>query len=445
MPSFEFEATRENGERVSSVVFGRDMQDVMQVLGQQGLVVTRIQDAYAHNDPLRNAQPAYAAAGAAPTPPMETPRAADPAVAPQPLQQRSLPATGKRNAILTNLIGPLVLKPPLRELSFFFRQLGTMVEAGVPLMQSLDTLGKQSRDARLRHVVFEVRDAVDAGLPISAILQRYPETFSPLVVSLIRAGEEGGFLGAACKQVSEYLDHEIELRNTYKKEMFLPKMYVIASMGIIAGTNLLISSLGLRGGLNAPLNERETWYVLGPAIIAAFLFFKIGLSFYSVRKAWDGILLYVPYIGKTLHHFAMAKFGRAFGALYKGGVPVTRSIHLAADATGNEYIRSRIYPVVTKLENGEGIAQTLTDTGVFSPIVLNMMATGETTGSLDQMLMKVSEFYEDEGKVRAKQLANVVGVAVMVAVGFYIGYVVITFWTGYYGAVMNDAAGSGGM
>ena len=162
----------------------------------------------------------------------------------------------------------------LKELAFFFRQLGTMIEAGVPMVTSLDTLAKQSRDLRMRGIVNEMARAVDAGMPMSGVLQRYPETFTPLVVSLMRAGEEGGFLGPACKQIADYMDHEMELRNLYKRETAIPKLYAFVSMLIIAGTNLLIHSLGLQGGLTAPLNEASTWRILGPAIIGLFLFFR---------------------------------------------------------------------------------------------------------------------------------------------------------------------------
>src|SRR5262249_28629826 len=154
--------------------------------------------------------------------------------------------------------------------------------------------------------------------------------------------------------------------------------------------------------LYAPLNQISTWFVLGPILIFLFLFFTVGLSIYQIRKLFDQFKLYVPYVGKTVHYFAMAKFGRAFSALHKGGVAITKSVHLAADASGNEFIRGRIYPTVQKIQEGAAISTTLEQTGVFSPIVLNMMSTGETTGNLDSMLIKAAEYYEDEGKVRAK-------------------------------------------
>ena len=460
MPSFEYEATNPQGQRVRSVAFGKSMQDVLQTLTGQGLQVLNIQDAYSNNDQLRGSapQPLYASAGQAtsfgqPQIIMNPPgQASNPTVnrempsvvaAPQLngalSQPRTLPPLDRRNPFLTNILGPVVGRVPMKDLSFFFRQFGTMVEAGVPLVQCLDTLAKQTRNTKFRKILLEVRNAVDAGLPISSIMQRYPEVFQPLVVSLIRAGEEGGFLADASKHVSDYLNHEIELKNMYRRETFIPKVYVIACIGIIFITNMILSHLATNIRLYGPLNEASTWYVLAPAIIFLFLFFTVGLSYQPIRKGWDQIKLYIPYVGKTVHYFSMARFGRAFSALHKGGVPITRSVPLSADACGNEHIRSRIYPTVERIQAGDGISATLENTGVFSPIVLNMMSTGETTGNLDSMLVKAAEYYEDEGKVRAKQLAVVIGVMVFLFVAVYIGYVVITFWVQTYGAAVQDA------
>lgn len=447
MPSFEYEAVTSDGQSIKSVAFGRDLQEVMLSLTQRGMQVSRIENAYAKTDSLHGVQVAA---------PLPTEAELDPALKQEVPQTRTVAPPGaieqvqppplqQRSRILTNLFGPLFNRIPWGDLSFFFRQLGTLIEAGVPMVQTLDTLATQSRDPRLRKVVTEMRQAAETGLPFSAVMQRYPEMFSPLVISLIRAGEEGGFLAGACKEVSGYLDQEIEIRNMYRRETFMPKVYLVACIIIIAFTDVVLSEIGSTNRIKAPLNDIHTWYWLGPTIIGLFLFFRIGLSFYRIRTAWDASILKVPYVGKTLHHFAMAKFGRGFGALQRGGVGMSKSIFLAADATGNEHLRSRIYMAVPKLEQGAGIHETLSETGAFNPIVLNMIGTGEMTGSLDQMLTKVAEFYEEEAKVRARQTANMTGVAVGLLVALYIGYVVVTFYQGYRQQMGQqlDSAGSG--
>ena len=124
----------------------------------------------------------------------------------------------------------------------------------------------------------------------------------------------------------------------------------------------------------------------------------------------------------------MAKFGRAFGALYRAGVPMTKIIKLSADACGNEYIRAKLYPAVKVLESGAGITETLKSTGALSPIVIDMLATGEQTGNLDQMLNKMSDYYQDEAKTRSIQLGQVMGVLALGIVAVYIAFIVITFY-----------------
>ena len=473
MPSFEYEATTATGERVRNVAFGNNLQEVVIRLTGQGLQVTNISDAYSQSDPLKQANVATAPAPTAPVQAAPTaeqqqytqqeyarPEYVQPEriydTAPNPeinreqpvgvaapalnMQSvpRALPELGKRNPMLTTVFGPMILKAPLKDLSFFFRQFGTMTAAGVPMVTTLETLGSQSQNIRLKRIIYEMKNAVDAGLPISAILQRYPEVFSPLIVSLIRAGEEGGFLADAALHVSDYLNYDLEIKNMYRRETFLPKVYIGACILIIGLANVILSSLNAPG-LYSPLNNIENWFIIAPVIIGIFLFFTVGMAVYPIRLGWDQIKLKIPYIGKTSHYFAMAKFGRAFSALHKGGVPITKSVPLAADASGNEHVRSRIYPTLQKIQEGQSITQTLKETGVFSPIAINMMATGETTGNLDSMIMKASEYYEDEGKVRARQMAVAVGVFVLLAVLCYMGYIVISFWMSYSQQMQNMA------
>jgi len=182
--------------------------------------------------------------------------------------------------------------------------------------------------------------------------------------------------------------------------------------------------------LSSPLTTLSTWFWLGPLLIALFLFFKVGLANPRIKYNWDSIGTNLPGIGTMLKELSAAKFGRAFGALYKGGVPLQKAMKMAADACGNEYLRAKIYPAARGMEDGEGIAATFAATGAFSPIVLDMVATGERTGNLEQMVEKMAEFYEDEATVRATQVATWVGVIVFLFVALYIGWIIISFYTG---------------
>jgi len=336
-------------------------------------------------------------------------------------------------------VGPLVGTVSLTHLLFFFRQFSTMLHAGVPMAQSLHTLARQGRDPKLSRVINELVQHVEAGRPISAGLQRYPEIFTPIMISLVRAGEEGGMVDHSLNVIADYIERDIALKTLYRRVTFYPKLQLIFSVVIILATNLIIASLGKKGGLTSPLTEPTTWIWLGPLLIGGFLFMRLGLANPRLKHNWDGFVSHVPYVGNTFRQLSMARFGRAFGALYKGGVPIQKCFTLAADACGNEYLRSRMYSASKRLESGDGIANVFRQTGAFTDIVLDMVATGEQTGSLDQMFLKVADYYEDEGDTRSRQLGQVVGVIVGLMVAIYIGYIVITFYMGYFGNLTQAA------
>lgn len=342
------------------------------------------------------------------------------------------PPTGPRSYVATSVIGPVVGKVGLGKISFFFTQLSTMLKAGVPMVQSLDTLAKQARDPRLERVIREMRGHVEAGRPISMAMQRYPEVFSPVMLSIVRVGEEGGFLDDALSTAAKYTDDEIEIRNLYRRVTIYPKILIFASIFIIIGANFIIGMVNKSAQqLESPLTKITTWYILGPILIGIFLFLRVGLANFRVKYVWDMFTSHLPFIGGTIRQMAMAKFGRAFGAMYQAGVSIPKIIPLAADSCGNEFLRARLYPAGRVLESGAGVTETLKSTGALSPIVIDMLSTGEKTGNIDHMLNKMADYYHDEAKTRSVQLGYVVGVVVFLMVAAYIAYIIINFYSSY--------------
>jgi type IV pilus assembly protein PilC/MSHA biogenesis protein MshG len=430
MPTFEYEALGGEGQILRGTILGATLDQALGELNARGMKVQKIQAAALLNDPLSGGY------------------AVRPPEAPKSDQQQAIretsgfnpddPLLKQRNYVATSVVGPLVGKVALSRLLFFFRQLAAMLGAGVPYAQSLNTLKGQARDPRLGRIIGEMVENVEAGRPISVAMQRYPEVFSTIMVSMIRVGEETGGLDRSLQQTADYIEREIELRNLYRRVTIYPKIVLVASIFIVLGTNAIIASLGKQGGLASPLTNPATWIILGPLIVGTFLFLRVGLANPRVRRVWDEFILYVPYLGKTLHQVAMAKFGRAFGALYKAGVSMPRAIKLSADACGNEALRARMYPISSQLEEGSRLTPVFEDSRAFSPIVLDMISTGEQTGSLDQMLNKMADYYEDEGKTRAQQLGQVFGVAVLLGVAVYVGFIVISFYMGYFGGITKE-------
>lgn len=441
MPTFEYTGVNQAGERVTGTLLGSSMEQALSSLGLTGLKIERIHEAAFLNDPLSSPAPPPPAAPPVvyPTASVETPRVESPYEQPE---MRPPPVLDRRNYLATSILGPLIGRVPLTALAFFFRQFGTMMEAGVPIVQSLDTLSRQARNQKLGGILREMRGNAEAGVTPSATMQRYPEVFSVLSLSMVRAGEEGGFLAAALKQLADYYDQEIRLRNMIRRLTFYPKMVLVLSILIVFATNWFIRYLGKSGGLSSPLTEWSTWVILGPVLIGIFLFFRVGLANPRIRFNWDLVGVSLPFtIGTTVRQLAMARFGRAFAALHRGGVPIHRSIELSADSCGNEYLRSRIRPASRKLESGAGITETLKSTHAFTPIVLDMVETGERTGNMESMLDRFADFYEDEGQVGAHRLANIFGIVFYLATAIYVLYVLIQFYLGY---ALNAVGAEGG-
>lgn len=447
MPTFEYQAQAQDGQLVNGLVFGMTMDHALRDLGSKGLQIMRIGVAANPNDPLSAvAAPAprpvehssSEVASAEVDPSISNPDSPYATTTSTPMGDMA-PPVEQRSYIARAVWGPVVGKVALDHLAFFFRQGATMFAAGVPIVQALTTLSNQSSSPKLKGIIKETAEHVKAGRPISAGLQRYPEVFSPVIVSLIRAGEEGGFLDEAMATVADYLDREIVLRNLYKRVTFMPKLTVITSILIIVGANLIIDRLGGSEKLWSPLTQVSTWFILTPIIIGLFLFLRIGLANPAVKYIWDTVISNIPYLGTTMRQLSMAKFGRAFGALYRGGVPMVKALQLSADACGNEFLRARMYPAYKGLERGSGVTETFRATHAFNPIVMDMVHTGETTGNLDHMLNKVAEYYEGEAEVRSHKTGQVVGVALVILVAVYIGYVVINFYSQHYGNMMKSA------
>lgn len=418
MPVFEYSGQDANGKTVRGHIVGDSLDLVSRRLADQGLSVSQLGVAQGFGDPLSDPGSGGAESGVSPR---EARRAST-------LAEESAPPTEARHRFETDFVGPLVGGVSLGKLHFFFRQMGAMLNAGIEVRQALETLGMQS-GGKLQEVLLETRDHVAAGRPMSAGFQRYPEVFSPIMMALVRAGEKGGMIGDQCLRLADYIQRDIELRNLIRRETFYPKLVFGASIVIILGANFVINWLAPGGtGIGVP---KLLWLLVTLAVIAIFIFRRFLLRQPAVKQSWDSFLLGVPFIGPMVHGFAMAMFGRAFGALYEAGVPMTEALKLGADSAGNEAVRAKIYPVVDRLDAGMGVHETFAMSGAFTPVVLDMVRTGEMTGNMNDMLIKVSEFYEDEGQTKAKQGASLFGVFMLLLVGVYVAYIVIQFYTGF--------------
>ena len=415
MPVFEYKATNSAGEPVQGTVEGSSLVAAADSLARRGFRVQHVAESRAQGTDDGQSTIETPLSSANPYRGTETP-----------------PPTTPRPALVTDVVAPLLPRVPLAQLMFFFRQLATMINAGVPMVSSLDTLARQTRDPRLTPVVVELAGHIRAGRELSSGMERYPDIFTPLMLNMVKAGEQGGMLDNVLKQLADYIEREIELRNLIRKATLYPKVVLFCSIFIILAANYIIHSVFNRpGGIETPLTDPATWVILTPIIVLLFLFFRVGASNRHFKPQYDSFLLMVPGIGKTVHEMAMAKFTRAFAALYHGGVPIARSVILAADASGNAYLAQKIYPAARGLEQGGGITEAFVRTGAFDGPVLDMTRTGEATGRIDDMLDKVADYYESDSTTKANQLAIILGVVCFLAIAAYVAYIVIKFWGEY--------------
>lgn len=419
MPIFEYRATDIEGNPVQGTMSGASLTAAGAELEKRGYRIDHLAVAQMPGDPI----PAdFGREGAS---------SAAPAEGPDIMRQRSY--------VETHVVGQFVGRVPLNDLMFFFRQLATMLQAGIGMVQALTTLKGQTQDSRLKEIIGELAEHARQGRPLSFGMQRYPEAFSPLVLSLIRVGETSGVLDETLRQITAYLEREIKLRNNIRRQTLYPKIVIGASIVIILVTNMIITAVGGGGMLSSPLTNPITWVFLGPLIAGLWLFTRLGLPNPRIKHNWDQFVQKIPYLGETVRQMAMAKYGRAMAALYRGGVGIPESTQLAADACGSEFIRAKIYPAIPLLKDGQSITTTYVQTGAFNPIVIDMIQTGETTGNLDMMLDKMADFFEDESETRSNVMANVLGVVCLVGVGVYIGFIVIGFYVGRIGGIMDAA------
>lgn len=409
MPIFEYAGRDAQGQPIRGTAVGATLEAVANDLSQRGVSVDTLRIAAAPGDPLQSHPP-----GAAQTLP-----------------------PGAQAADIPN--GPAWRAVRLEDLHFFFRQLYAMMNAGVNPVAALQTLASQTRSSRLASALMDLRTQALAGKGLAVGMELHRDVFSPLMIAITRAGETGGFLVEAIRQIADYIERDIALRNRIRQVTFYPKLVIVASIVIILVTNAILASLGTQSRLSSPLTSVSTWLILAPLLIGVALFFRYPAKRRDVQAAIQQLVLRLPWFSSISHGFAMAKFGRAFGALYRAGVPMPEALRMAADACGNEALRIRILPAAQSLEAGLGVTEAFRRTGAFTPIALDMAAAGEATGSMDETLAKMAEYYEEEGKVRSEQTATVLGVVAFLIVAVYVATIVFGFYASRLQGLMDAA------
>lgn len=331
---------------------------------------------------------------------------------------------------------------PAKEIVLFSRQLSTLVSAGVALVSGLNILAEQIQHKGFKTIVLKVKEDIEAGLPIADALKKHPDAFTDLYVAMIRAGEVGGILDIILERLSNYLESAEALRLKVKGAMMYPMVVssiaalvtVFLLVGVIPTFKEIFSSFGAELPLPTRIvigiseSLQHQWYVYIAVPVAVFFLVKRWLKTENGKKIFDSKVLQLPLFGPLLRKVAVAKFTRTLGTLVKSGVPILQAMETVAQTAGNKVIEGAIMAARESIRDGERIADPLKRSGVFPPMVIQMISVGEETGNMDIMLHKIADFYDQEVEQSIKGLTSMIEPIVIVFMGILIGGIVIAMF-----------------
>ncbi|HJS47335.1 MAG TPA: type II secretion system F family protein [Gemmatimonadales bacterium] len=329
-----------------------------------------------------------------------------------------------------------------RDIVIFTRQFATMINAGLPLVQSLTILASQTENKALKEVTRQVVYDVEAGNTLADALAKHPKAFTALYVNMVAAGEAGGILDTILMRLATFLEKNDALIRRVKGAMIYPG--VIFSVAIMAVAILLVFVIPTFQELFASVNmvlPLPTRVVIG---MSDFLInywwtvlLAIGLAIFGIRRYYatpdgrkriDGMLLGAPVLGDVLRKAAVSRFTRTLGTLVSSGVSILDGLEITAKTAGNRVVHDAVMESRASIAGGETIAAPLERSRVFPPMVISMIAVGEQTGGLDEMLSKIADFYDDEVDVAVASLLSLMEPVMIVVLGVIVGGMIVAMY-----------------
>src|SRR5262245_10203862 len=341
-----------------------------------------------------------------------------------------------------------------RDMVVFTRQFATMIDAGLPIVQCLDILQSQATVKPLRRSIQQIKDDVEAGSSFNEALRKHPKLFDELYINMVAAGEVGGILDNIMNRLAVYMEKAARLKAKIKGAMIYPASIVTVAIAVTAILLIyvipvfaeLFSSFGQ--ALPAPtqfvINLSNFSVKYFPYIAGAFVLLGVGIVWLyrtdQGKLAIDGFLLRLPIFGDLFRKSAVARFTRTLGTLISSGVPILDALAITARTAGNRVVEKAVLATRVSISEGKTIAEPLTQSKVFPPMVCQMIAVGETTGALDSMLGKIADFYEEEVDNAIANLTALMEPIVIVFLGVVIGGLVISMYLPIFqiGAVISQ-------
>ena len=329
-----------------------------------------------------------------------------------------------------------------KDVVVFTRQLATMIDAGLPLIQGLDALAGQQENKTFKKVLTEIKQDVESGSTFADALKKHPKVFDRLYCNMVQAGEMGGILDQVMARLASYMEKADALKRRVKGAMMYPAIVLIIAIVVLAIILIFVipvfQKMFAESGHALPtptqlvinLSEFVKSYILH--IIGAL--FAAGVAIKKIHQTEKGarildrLVLKAPVFGPLLRKVSVAKFTRTLGTLLNSGVPIIDSLNVAAGTAGNKIIEDAIFKVRASISEGRTIAQPLQESGIFPNMVVQMISVGENTGALDDMLNKIADFYDDEVDAAVDALTSAIEPLMIVFLGGTIGSIIIAMY-----------------
>ncbi len=324
----------------------------------------------------------------------------------------------------------------------FCRIFSTMINAGLPLIQCLDLLAQQESNKTFAKIIRQVKEDIEGGTSLTDALKKYPKIFDDLFVNLIAAGEAGGVLDVVLERLSNYMEKAMKLKSKVKGAMVYPIAVLVISMLVVAVLLIKVIPVfaemfeGLGGELPGP-----TAFLVGASEFAQgywwLILFIIGIIYFSFNRfyktekgrwAIDGLLLKLPLFGPLLKKVAVAKFSRTLSTMLSSGVPILEGLSIVSKTSGNVIVEDALMKTRQSISEGESIAGPLETSGIFPPMVVQMISVGEATGALDAMLSKIADFYDDEVDATVDAMMTLMEPLMIVFLGGIVGGMIIAMY-----------------
>lgn len=341
---------------------------------------------------------------------------------------------------LNESIQNLTERVTLKDMVIFSRQFSAMISSGVAMLRTLYIIVEQCPNRKLRRAVDEVRKRVESGLSLSDALAKEPEVFDRLYVSMVRAGEAGGILSDVLKRLADFLEYKEKLNAKVRSAMVYPTVVLIVAVGVFWAMLTFVLPIfeGLFRNIGGELPAytqfliglstavRSVWMLLFLIICSVGFFFLRRYYQTSIgRFQIDSLKLSIPMFGELIKKVAIARFSRTFGTLIRAGVPMLNALEVVKDTAGNAVVARSVDKIYDEVRQGGSISGPMAKSKIFPPMVTQMVAVGEETGRLDDMLSKVADFYDMEVENSVEQLTSMLEPIMVVGIGGIVGSIVV--------------------